>query len=226
MVWRQFDINQCRAHNLIKQPLQSWIKMYIDRVTILSLCLINSKYLDHRVHRMSVFLPSEQKFFTWSICFYFCFFSWFLTYISTICVLGKTIRLSILRPRQNVKCLVMLWFLTALQPVSKYCRLVLIFHGESKHNNTALWRHRGGSHGPLSPLRSAVKSWLWRREKGRCVKRPVGVSPDASTDCNRGAWAVWAADNRFLGAQTHSTVVVVALIQRRHSWGWLQRQHS
>lgn len=137
MVWRQFDINQCRAHNLIKQPLQSWIKMYIDRVTILSLCLINSKYLDHRVHHMSVFLPSEQKFFTWSICFYFCFFSWFLTYISTICVLGKTIRLSILRPRQNVKCLVMLWFLTALQPVSKYCRLVLIFHGESKHNNTA-----------------------------------------------------------------------------------------
>lgn len=44
---------------------------------------------------------------------------------------------------QNAKGLVMLWFPTASQPVNKYCRLVLIFHGESQHDSASLWRQGG-----------------------------------------------------------------------------------
>lgn len=58
----------------------------------------------------------------------------------------------------------MLWFLTALHRVNKYCWLVLIFHGESKHDNTTLWRHHGGlTQQHRRSTRSAMKSSLWRR---------------------------------------------------------------
>lgn len=108
------------------------------------------------------------------------------------------------RAEQNVKWLVVLWFLTALRRVNKYCRLVLIFRGESRHDNAAVWRHRGAS----QSTRSAP--WNHRFDVGAknvFSSCHASVSARASTDRHPDRpTTIWGQcgppDNRLQQAET------------------------